>query len=264
MRRATPALLAAVLCAALAAPAQAQFFGGDDEARKQIAELRNRIDTMTRNQFDQTNNFETMRGELNNLRGQVEVLQHQIDTMEQRQQDLMADFDRRLQALESGAAINGATPTQTGMGMVSVNDPLASFGTGGSGTSAVSSVNEAKDYETALGLLKSGKKAEALAAFNRFIASYPSSGFLPSAHFWAGTAAMQQRDIAAAQSHYNAVLSRWPSDRMASDAMLGIANTQQALGDSAGSKATLKKLVASYSDSNAAKIARERLSAVPR
>lgn len=257
MRRTTPVLLAVALCAALTAPAQARLFGDDaDELRKQINDLGNRVDTMTRNEFERTNRFESMRAELNDLRGQIEVLQHRLDNMEQHQRDVLADFDRRLQALGGGGASYGY-----GQGApIGNDDPFAAFAGGGQPIGmAPSGGNEAGEYEAALAALKAGKQAEALAAFNRFIASYPTSASLPDAHFWAGTAAIQQRDIAAAQNHYQTVLDRWPDSRMAPDAMLGLANTQQALGDHNGSQATLKKLVATYGDSNAAKIARDRL-----
>ncbi|MBQ5459893.1 MAG: hypothetical protein IIT59_05200, partial [Rhodocyclaceae bacterium] len=59
MRRTAPVLLAAALCVALNAPAQAGLFGDDaDELRKQINDLGNRVDTMTRNEFERTNRFE--------------------------------------------------------------------------------------------------------------------------------------------------------------------------------------------------------------
>ena len=257
MRRTTPVLLAVVLCAALSAPAQARLFGDDDEIRKQLDEMRNRVDTMTRNEFERTNRFEAMRAELNDLRGQLEVLQHRLDNMEQHQRDVLADFDRRLQALGGGGAAYGGGYGQGAA--IGSDDPFAAFAGGGQPIGAAPSGNEAGEYEAALAALKAGKQGEALAAFNRFIASYPSSPSLPDAHFWAGTAAIQQRDIATAQNHYQAVLDRWPDSRMAPDAMLGLANTQQALGDHNGSRATLKNLVATYGDSNAAKIARDRL-----
>ena len=255
MRRTAPVLLATALCVALSAPAQAGLFGEDaDELRKQINDLGSRVDTMTRNEFERTTRFEAMRAELNDLRGQLAVLQHRLDNMEQHQRDVLTDFDRRLQALGGGAAYGYGQGAPAGSG-----DPFAAFAGGGQPIGMAASGNEAGEYEAALAALKAGKQAEALAAFNRFIASYPTSPSLPDAHFWAGTAAIQQRDIAAAQNHYSAVLNRWPDSRMAPDAMLGLANTQQALGDHNGSQATLKKLVATYGDSNAAKIARDRL-----
>ena len=52
---------------------------------------------------------------------------------------------------------------------------------------------------------------------------------------------------------------KWPSDNVAPDAMLGLANSQQALGDTTTSRNTLKALTERYPQSNAAQVARQRL-----
>jgi TolA-binding protein len=64
-----------------------------------------------------------------------------------------------------------------------------------------------------------------------------------------------------ATRHFNAVLTRWPNDTYAPDAMLGLANTQQALADAKGTQRTLQQLVERYPQSNAATLAKRRLAA---
>ena len=54
-------------------------------------------------------------------------------------------------------------------------------------------------------------------------------------------------------------MDKWPSDNVAPDAMLGLANSQQALGDATASRNTLKALTERYPQSNAAQVARQRL-----
>lgn len=247
MKKPLATALLVACCAGLAAsPAYGQLFGGDSEARQQIDELRQRIDAMARSQLEQTGGGQAMQSEIAGLRGQVEVLTHRLDELQQRQQDFYLDLDRRLQVLEGTGAAAGTMPPPSGV-------LGASAGTDGAASAPT------PEYEAALKLLKAGKQADALAAFNRFIASNPMSPSLPGAHFWAGTAALQARDIATAQSHFNTVLRRWPQSRMAADAMLGLANTQEALGDTVGREQSLQALVRDYADSKAAAVARERL-----
>lgn len=249
-------LVAVALLSVSVTSAHAQIFGGDDQARRQIIELReqltSRIETTSRAQLDLTNQNETLRAEVARLRGQVEVLSHELESLKQRQRDFYVDLDQRIQRLEGGgapvdgiASLGGATPT-----------------TSGPATAAQPSADPAAEtaaYQAALNLLKEGKHNEALAAFNQFIAQHPRSSTLPNAHFWAGNAALQARDIATARRHFNTVLDNWPQDRVAADAMLGLANTQQALGDGRGAQETLRRVVSTYPDSSAAQVAKQRL-----
>lgn len=231
--------------------AHAQLFGGDDQARRQIVELRNemtaRMEASNRMQLELTNQNEMLRGEIANLRGQVEVLTYELESLKQRQRDFYVDLDKRIQRLEGSAPANDAG-SLLGDGAA----PAAAAG-------ASDPATESTEYEAALTLLKGGKHAEALAAFNRFISRHPQSASLPNAHFWAGNAALQARDISASRGHFNTVLQRWPQDKVAPDAMLGLANTQQALGDARGSQETLRKVISQYPNSTAAQQASQRL-----
>lgn len=231
--------------------AHAQLFGGDEQARRQIVELREqltaRIEATSRAQLELVNQNETLRTEVANLRGQIEVLTHELESLKQRQRDFYVDLDKRMQRIE------GSTPPASA-------DAGALLGTApAANASTADPAAESAEYEAALTLLKGGKHAEALAAFNRFIARHPQSASLPSAHFWAGNAALQARDISASRGHFNTVLQRWPQDKVAPDAMLGLANTQQALGDARGSQETLRKVISQYPNSTAAQQASQRL-----
>lgn len=216
--------------------AHAQLFGGDDEARRQVVELRQemtgRIEAISRGQFEMSNQNELLRGEITKLRGQIEVLTHEIDTLKQRQRDFYVDLDNRLRQIEQ--PVGASAPA---------GDPAA----------------ESASYEGALNLLKGGKHGEALAAFKQFLTQYPRSTLLPGATFWAGNAALQAKEVAAAKDFFSAVIANWPDNSLASDAMLGLANSQQLLGDARSSTDTLKQLIARYPGSSAAQVASQRL-----
>ena len=87
--------LAAACALSAAAPAWALF--DDDEARRQIAELRKssneRFDTQSRAQLDLANQIESLKSEMARLRGQVETLTYELDTAKKRQQDFYIDLD---------------------------------------------------------------------------------------------------------------------------------------------------------------------------
>ncbi|MBT0961749.1 tol-pal system protein YbgF [Denitromonas sp. IR12] len=233
-----PAPWIALVAAMLTWPAHAGLFD-DAEARKEIIRMRDehaaRLDTLeasSRANLQLANQIEAMKAEVAKLRGDVELMMHDIESVKKRQQDFYVDLDARLRKLETG----GAGPsTQI--------DPAA----------------ESRDYESALNLLKGGKYPEAADAFDAFIAAYQGSSFLPSAHFWAGSAALQAKDTARATQHFNTVVNQWPQDARAPDALLGVANAQRAMGERRLEQKTLKAVIDQYPDSAAAKSAKQRL-----
>lgn len=248
MKRLLP--LATLLALATVGPAHAGLFS-DDEARRALNDLRNesnarfeRLEAISRGQLDLATQNELLKTEISKLQGQIEVLRHEVESLQARQRDFYVDLDNRLRQIESAGA--GET------------DPAAS-----AGVPAADPAGESAAYEAALNQLKDGKYKDAQASFDRFIKQYPRSNQLPGAHFWAGNAALQAKEVAAASNYFNAVLTNWPRDPVAPDAMLGLANSQQALGDTRQSQDTLKKLVERFPDSAAAKAARQRLAAKP-
>ncbi len=239
MKRLLP--LAAFLALSSAGPAHAGLFD-DAEARRQITEIRqdleSRLETTSRGQIELAGQNEQLRAEVARLRGQIEVLMNEVESLKQRQRDFYVDLDARLRQIESAGAAAAQEQQQA-----AAADPSA----------------EAQEYEAALSQLKSGKHREALAAFEAFLVRYAASSFAPGAHFWAGNAALQAKEVAAASSHFNAVLGKWPNDAVAPDAMLGLANSQQAMGDAKTSQRTLQSLIERYPNSNAAQAAKQRL-----
>ncbi|MCL2590544.1 MAG: tol-pal system protein YbgF [Betaproteobacteria bacterium] len=241
MKRLLP--LAAFAALFLAGSAQAALFG-DSETRQQVndlkQEMQGRLETVTNGQFELANQLEQMRTENARLRGQLEVLLNEIESLKNRQRDFYVDLDNRVRQIETN--IQNAASAQAN----------AAGNTGSTSSGG---------YEAALGLLREGRAAEALAGFDTYISSHPDSDNLPEAHFWAGTAALQTKNVAAANKYFNTVLGRWPKSAVAPDAMLGLANGQLAINDRRSAQKTLQSLIDRYPSSNAAKTAKQHLSA---
>ena len=223
-------------------PAQAGLFD-DQEARKRLDDMRSelgarmdKLEAASRGQIELANQIEALKAEVAKLRGQVEVLTHEIESTQKRQKDFYVDLDNRLRKLEPQIGAE-AKPADAAA------DPAA----------------ETRDYESALNLFKSGKHKEALAAFLAFIKAYPASAFLPSAHYWAGSAHYQRGEYKKAIEFFAKQAATWPDDAKAPDALLGQANCQQESGDAKGAKKTLESLVAKYPASAAAAVAKQRL-----
>src|SRR5574340_1677056 len=98
------ALLLLALCCA--APAQAGLFS-DDDARKQIQQLEERMlkleaatEQQTKSLLDLLGQVEALNGEIRKLRGQNEELAHGLQDAEKREKDFYVDLDTRLRRFE--------------------------------------------------------------------------------------------------------------------------------------------------------------------
>lgn len=237
------ALVAVASFAAL--PAHAQLFS-DDEARRAILQLRERLNNMQSEinaKMDKTgtldlhNQNEALRREIAQLRGQVEVLTNELANAQKRQKDFYVDLDARLRKLEpQKVMIDGQE--------VTVEQA------------------EQRTYDAALAYFRDSDYRNAAAAFYDFTRRYPQSGLAPSAQYWLGNAYYAMREYQQAIAAHQVVLERFPTHSRAPEALLNIASCHIELKDRNAARSALENLVARYPDSPAASTARERLNSL--
>lgn len=239
-----------LICALLTQVAHAGLFD-DDEARARVNALRKDLDARivqiedaSRAQLQLNTQIEQLKDEIAKLRGQIELLGNDIDQAQRRQKDFYIDLDTRLRKIESNATATTSTTAPESTTSAPVATDLA---------------KESRDYDSAVSLLRSAKYADSASAFKAFIKNYPQSKSQASAHFWVASSYFQLRDMNTAQEYYTKVITNWPTDPLAPDALLGVANCQQAKNDTKGARTTLEGILAKYPTSEAAKTARARL-----
>ena len=232
---------ALLLAATLALPAQAGMFD-DEEARKQIEQLRvelsdlaKRADTTSRNQIDFANQVEAIKSDIAKLRGQIEVLSYGLEAAQKRQKDFYVDLDNRLRKLEQAPAEARPEPAKA--------DPA----------------QETRDYEAALAGLKSAKFKEAAASFLAFIKTYPNGSLAASAHYWGAYAHAQAKDHTGAAELFGKFAAGWPDDDRAPGALENRIASLDALKDWKGARAALEQLAERYPNTDAGKKAKLRL-----
>jgi tol-pal system protein YbgF len=240
-------LAAAVMAAFSLAPLQSQAaLFEDEEARKAILEIRNRLTNMQSeinakadktNSLDLNNQNEQLRQEISRLRGQIEVLTNELSNAQKRQKDFYVDLDTRIRKLE---------PQQVTVDGKEVTVEQA----------------EQRAYDAALAAFKAGDYRSAGAAFFEFTRRYPQSGLAPSAQYWLGNTYYAQRDYRNAISAQQVVVKNYADSPKAADALLNIASCQMELKDKPAAKKTLETLVAQYPESPSAQTAKERLAAL--
>ncbi len=232
----------------LTSTAHAALFD-DDEARRAILDLRQRFEAsqlelrrtaddniqLRRSLLELSNQLELLRAEVAKLRGQDELLARDVAEIQRRQKDLTQGVDERMRKFE---------PSK-----ISVD-----------GQEFVASPGETRDFEAALAVLRKGDFATAQVAFLDFINRNPQSGYRPSAVFWLGNAQYALRNYRDAVANFKGLLTLAPDHARAPEAALSIANCQIELKDMKSARKTLEDLIKVYPQSEAASVAKERLS----
>ena len=242
------ALLAA--CAALSAGSARAALFGDDEARKAIVELRQRVTQMDgrlQSQADElqalrkalldlNSQIEQLRAELASSRGAQENLTRELAELQRKQRDLLAVTDERVRRLE---------PVK-----VTVD-----------GREITVEPQERSAYEAAVAQLRSGDFNAAANALSGFLRRWPTTGYAESAQFWLGNALYGKRDYKEAIAAFRVTAAAADHPR-AAEALLAIANCQSEMRDNKAARATLNDLMKAHPASEAAKAAKERLAAL--
>ena len=250
----------------LALTANAALFD-DDEARKAILDLRQKVDAqqqrnveelkkasdeskkvgdelkkasdenaqLRRSILDLSSQIEVLRADMAKLRGQDEQLAREVADMQRKQKDISQGVDERLRKFE---------PSK-----ITVD-----------GQEFVASPDEVRDFGVALAMLRKGEFSAAQTSFIDFINRYPSSGYKPSALFWLGNAQYALRAYREAIVNFKSVLALSPEHVRAPEAALSIANCQIELKDKVAARKTLTDLINVYPKSEAAAVAKDRLS----
>lgn len=246
--------LGAVACAlacAMAFNAHAALFE-DDEARKAILELRQRLDVsqqrlteelrksaeenaqLRRSLLELSNQIEQLRSELARTRGQNEQFARELAEVQRTQKDLSQGVDDRLRKFEpSKVSVDGRE---------FVADPA-----------------EKQEFDAALAVLRKGEFAPAQIAFTNFLKRYPQSGYKAPALFWLGNAQYALRNYRDALVNFRALVAADPEHVRAPEAVLAVANCQVELKDVKAARKTLEDLLKAYPQSEAASVAKERL-----
>ena len=244
-------IAATVAAGLLAFNAHAGLFE-DDEARRAILDLRQKVDAaqlrtadelrkttednaqLRRSLLDLSNQIEALRNELATMRGQNENLARNVAEMQRTQKDLTTGVDERLRKFEPGK--------------VNVD-----------GKEFVADPAERQEFEAALATLRKGDFAAAQTSFLAFMKRYPQTGYRASALFWLGNAQYALRNYRDAVTNFRSLVTAEPDHMRAPEAMLSLANCQVELKDIKSARKTLEDLVKAYPQAEAASVAKERL-----
>ena len=278
---ATAAAAALALSALLAAgPARAGLFD-DEEARKAILELRQRLDQASeQNRARQVEQLAQLSAQLNSqLNAQVAQQNTQLTLLNEQMVQMkrsMVELNNLIEQLRADNAKLRGQDEQLARDLAevqrrqkdivqTVDDRVRKFEpvkVSVDGREFLAEPEEKRLYEEAMGVFRKGdfeKSANALAAFER---RYPVSGFHESALFWLGNAQYGKRDYQSAINSFRALVTLSPEHPRAAESLLSIANCQLELKDPVRARITLAELAKAYPNSEAAQAGKERLASI--
>lgn len=177
------------------------------------------------------------------LQGRVESLEHENLSSADRQRDLYADIDERLQVLEESVKVSGVG---------------ASAGSA-AGKLPVPGGSDRDNYQAALEMIKEQHYDDAEAAFKQFLVSFPESQMADNAQYWLAEAYYVTGRFDQALKQFTVVVNDYPRSRKVPDALLkmGFCNYELKRWDDA--RAALGRVQADFADTTAARLADQRV-----
>lgn len=211
-----------------------------------------RIERVVSNQslLDMAQKLDAAQADMRTLRGRIEELENGNEALRRQQRELYSDLDKRIASMGAGGS---ATPGMPGV----IGAPGAAGGTPGS------AATEQAAYTQAFDALKASNYTAAISGFNTFLATYPTSPIAENAQYWLGEAHYAKGEYDQAAAAFRIVGERWPNSRKSPDALLKLGFSQIEMKRVGEARVTLSDVTRKYPDSEAARLAAERLRRLP-
>ena len=291
--------LAASLCllGLLVPTAQAALFE-DEEARRAILDLRQRLENQRQAQLQSTD--QTLQKSLDQSQKQIEILRKQVELeINQSKQDnrqAALQLQAQIEALKQDIAnlrgereqlLREITLLQRAQKDINVEieerfqkiyDQFANKEALSSqkeeapksakvnvqvdGFEFLAEPDEKRDFEAAFVLFRKGDFAAAAKEFAQFVKVYSASGYKPSALYWLGSAKFARRDFNEAIAHLKGLVNDFPNHARAPEAMLTIGNAQLEIKQAKEARKTFNELLKLYPTTEAAAAAKDRLAQI--
>lgn len=290
--------LAASLClwAVLTPTAQAALFE-DEEARRAILDLRQRLENQRQTQLQSSE--QTLQKSLEQSQKQFEILRKQVELdLNQSKQDnrqAVLLLQAQIEALKQDIAnLNGEreqllreiTLLQRALKEANVDieerfqkmnsqlvkqEPPATneeapksskVNVQVDGFEFLAEPEEKRDFEAAFVLFRKGDFAAAAKEFAQFVKVYSASGYKPSALYWLGSARFARRDFNEAIAQLKGLANDFPNHARTPEAMLTVGNAQLEIKQPKEARKTFNELLKLYPTTEAAAAAKDRLAQI--
>ena len=223
----------------------------DDPAVAKLDDLERRMQAIERvlqNQslVNMTQQVGTLERQNDEITGRLETLEHGSETTADRQRQLYADLDARIQDLETALRSRNAVSVMEGGTLSPGQLPLP----GGS---------DRDNYQAAFELLKQQRYEPAAMAFEQFLVAYPDSELADNAQYWLAESFYVTQKFDEALAAFEVVIKDFPRSRKVPDALLKIGYCNYELKRWNSARDSLQRVQADYPETTAARLAGQRL-----
>ncbi|NCX89652.1 MAG: outer membrane protein assembly factor BamD, partial [Betaproteobacteria bacterium] len=193
--------------------------------------------------------MERLRQELARARGQIEDLVNELSITQKRQRDLDQLVDKRI----------GEVKVKVGEvdNRLSAFEPLV---VNVDGVEIRVDPTEKRLFDGAIESFRAGDFKQSANQLRNMMDRFPDTNYMPSLVFWFGSANYAQREYKGAITSFTAFLKSYAEHPRAADARLNLGLAQADAGERAVARKTLQSLIERHPESNAAMVAKERLS----
>jgi tol-pal system protein YbgF len=215
-----------------------------DELDRRLSNIERIVDNQSLVQLtQQVSSLERRAAE---AQGNTEILMHEASVTGDRQRDLYADLDARIQSLEASFSASSA---------ISVLDG----GTLPPGELPVPGGSDRDNYQAAFELLKEERYDMAATAFSQYLVTFPDSELADNAQYWLAESYYAANSFEEALSAFEVVINKYPQSRKVPDAFLKIGYCNYSLQRWDEARVTLTKVQDDYPETTAARLAGQYL-----
>ena len=244
-------LTTAIPCAMLAAGCAALTPPSEDPVLIKLEELDRRLQAIERvvqNQslVSMSQQLDILERRVDELQGNAEEIQYNASMTSDRQRQLYADLDARIQELESSVRAGGSQSVLDGGSLSPGQLPVP----GGS---------DRDNYQAAFELLKEQRYEPAAMAFQQFLVSYPDSELADNAQYWLAESYYVTQQFEQALSSFKTVIDDHPRSRKVPDALLKMGYCNYELERWNDARTALARVQSDYPETTAARLAEQRL-----
>lgn len=205
---------------------------------------------------------ERLQTELQELRGLVEQQNYEITHLKQRQNNIYADIDARLQRIEVGRSTTKTSsqrhPTQGNLAIPAAQRKAA-IEAAKPKPKVKTTATEKADFDKAFASVKNSHYQQAIKLFKAFLQDYPAGKYTDNATFWLASVYSVVKDKAAAKKNFAAVFTQFPKSEKAATAMLKLSDIYLAENNTAQAKQLYTRISTDYPSSTSAHMAEKKL-----
>lgn len=224
----------------------------DDPVESKVDELDRRMQAVERVVQNQslvqlTQQVAALERRNDELQGRMDTQEYSSTTTADRQRQLYADLDARIQALEAAVQARSAVSVMEG-------------GTLSPGELPVPGGSDRDNYQAAFELLKQQRYEPAAIAFQQFLVTFPDSELADNAQYWLAESYYVTQKFEEALAAFELVISNYARSRKVPDALLKIGYCNYELKRFPLAREALGRVQADYPETTAARLAGQRLS----